>query len=90
MPPDQQYLIEKAGLSLPLIGVYDAPEVAAFEPLCSPQPGKWACPFMFFKSWQRGQTLLLTHECYGCGGAGTSLFDQQTRTREEYVDFLYG
>ena len=83
-------LIEKAGLTLPVIGLYDAPDTAAFEPLVRPVQGRWACVYMFFKSWLKGETLHLTKENFGCGGAGTYLFDVSTRSRQEMIDFLYG
>lgn len=83
-------LIEKAGLTLPVIGLYDAPDTAAFEPLVRPAQGRWACVYMFLKSWLKGETLHLTKENFGCGGAGTYLFDVSTRLRQEMIDFLYG
>lgn len=83
-------LIETAGLTLPVIGLYDAPDAAAFEPLVRPAQGKWACVYMFFKDWLKGKRLHLTQENFGCGGAGTYLFDVSTRSRQEMIDFLYG
>ncbi len=42
MPPDPTQLIEYLQLSTPLIGFYDAPDPAPFEPLCTSQeqPGQ--------------------------------------------------
>lgn len=90
MQPDYNTLLENAGIELAPIGLYDAPDDTPFEPLVGPGNKRWACVFMFFKPWQRGKTLHLTRQNYGCGGAGTYLFDKATRSREEYVDFLYG
>jgi hypothetical protein len=90
MVPDPTYLIEKAGLETPLIGFYDAPDPEPFGPIRSPPQGKWACVFMYYKRWLKGKTLHLTKDNYGCGGVGSYLFDVQTRTRDEYIDFLYG
>ena len=44
MTPDPQILLEKLGLTIPLIGFYDAPDPAPFEPLVRPKAGKhvWA------------------------------------------------
>lgn len=90
MPPDPSYLLEKAGITTPLIGMYDAPDPEAFAPLVAPRPGRWACIYMFYRAWLEGRTLHLTHDCFGCGGAGTYLFGLQTRTHDEYVEFLAG
>lgn len=84
------YLLEKAGIDYPVIGVYDTPDPAPFEPLVKPAQGKWACLFMFFNSWQQGKSLHLTPDNHGCGGLGTYLFGIQTRDRGEYIDFLHG
>jgi len=88
MVPDSTVLIQNLELETPLIGLYDAPETAPFEPLCGPKPGKRACVFAFYNAWLKGETLHLTADNYGCGGAGSWLWDIKTRTREEYIRFL--
>lgn len=90
MLPDPKFLMEKAGVNIPLIGFYDAPDPSAFEPLVRPVEGRWACLYMFYKNWLKGKTLHLTKGNYGCGGAGTYLFGVKTRSRQESIDFLYG
>ena len=90
MDPQCGYLTEKAGLGLPMIGCYDAPDPSAFEPLVRPTKGRWACVYVFYRRWLKGESLHLTKENYGCGGAGTYLFGLETRSRQEYVDFLCG
>lgn len=90
MLPDPKFLMEKAGVNIPLIGFYDAPDPSAFEPLVRPVEGRWACLYMFYKNWLKGKTLHLTKDNYGCGGAGTYLFGVKTRSRQESIDFLYG
>lgn len=90
MHPDPNFLMDKAGITLPLIGFYDTPDPSAFEPLVRPVEGRWACLYMYYKNWLKGKTLHLTEDNYGCGGAGTYLFGVKTRSREEYIDFLYG
>jgi hypothetical protein len=90
MQPNPKMLLETAGITLPLIGMYDAKDIAPFEPTVSPKEGRWACVFMYFSRWQKGETLHITQNNFGCGGAGTYMFDQTTRTRESYIDFLYG
>ena len=68
------FLMEKAGVSIPLVGFYDTPDPSAFEPTIKPIEGRWACLFMFYKNWLKGKTLHLTKENYGCGLLA-SLFD---------------
>ena len=90
MHPDPTFLTEKAEITIPLIGFYDTPNPSAFEPLVRPVKDRWACLYMFYKNWLKNKTLHLTKENYGCGGAGTYLFGVKTRSRQEYIDFLYG
>ncbi len=85
-----EYLIKKTAIKYPLIGLYDTPEPSLLEPVIKPVEGRWACVYMFFNSWLKGESLLLTSDNYGCGGAGTHLFGLKTRSRADYVDFLYG
>ncbi len=88
MQPDATVLLEKLGLDIPLIGVYDAPDVRPFEPLVAPKPGRRACVFMFYKQWLAGKTLHITQDNFGCGGAAHWLFNVTTRSREDFVEFL--
>ena len=86
MLPDSAHLLKKAGISLPLIGLYDAPDSTPFEPLVGPKPGKRACVFMFYKSWMEGKTLHITKENFGCGGAGHWLCNVETRGRDRRME----
>jgi hypothetical protein len=86
--PDPTNLLDKIGLDVPLIGFYDAPDARPFEPLTGPKFGRRACVFAFYRQWLAGKTLHLTHENYGCGGAGYWLCGLETRSREEFVRFL--
>lgn len=88
--PDPTTLLNKAGIHHPIIGVYDAPDPAPFQPVLTPPEGKWACTFGYYENWLQGETLQITPENHGCGGMGTYLCDVSTRSREDYVDFLYG
>ena len=88
MQPDPSYLIEKLELEKPLVGLYDAPDAKPFEPTARPRPLGHACIFAFYKKWQTGHTLQLTPTNYGCGGASHHLFDQPTRSREDFEHFL--
>ncbi len=88
MQPDSTNLIEKIGLSAPLIGFYDAPDVSQFEPLVEPKPGGHACVFAFYSHWLAGKTLHITEDNSGCSGAGYWLCSVATRSREDFVRFL--
>ena len=86
--PDPTNLMKIAGIKNPLVGFYDAPDPARFEPSVTPKPDTRVCVFAFYKAWLKGETLHLTADNYGCGGAANSLFNIQTRSREEFVKFL--
>jgi hypothetical protein len=88
MVPDSSRLIMQMDLTLPLLGFYDAPATEGFEPLVSPEPGKHMCIYCFFENFRRGETLVITRENFGCGGAGSCLCNVQTRSRQEYIRFL--
>ena len=89
--PDPSALIERLELSLPLIGLYDAPHTAPFAPIVEPKQGagRGSCVFDFFRRWQAGETLHLTCDRFGCGGAGRSFFGVQVRERDDFIDFLW-
>ena len=86
--PDPTDLMKIAGIKNLPIGFYDAPDPARFEPLVTPKPDAHVCVFAFYKAWLKGETLHLTADNYGCGGAANSLFNIQTRSREDFVKFL--
>jgi hypothetical protein len=88
MMPEPRTLLRRIDLETPPVGLYDAPDPAAFAPLTAPKPGQHVCAFAFYKTWQTGQTLHLTADNAGCGGAATWLFGVQGRSREEFVAFL--
>jgi hypothetical protein len=89
-PPDPSTLLAALGGTLAPIGLYDAPDPAPFAPLVEPKPGarRGACVFDFFRRWQAGETLHLTREAFGCGGAGRALLGVQTRSRDDFIKFL--
>jgi hypothetical protein len=88
MQPDPANLLKKTGIAHPLFGLYDAPDPSPFEPLVRPKEGKWACVFMFYKSWLSGKTLHISKDNFGCGGAGHWICNVETRGREDFVKFL--
>jgi hypothetical protein len=88
MQPDPSKLLEKIGITHPLVGLYVAPDAAPFKPLVSVAPGEGTCIFAFYPHWLKGETLHLTEEHFGCMGAGSSLLGVVTRSPEEMVEFL--
>ena len=90
--PDPSRLLRELDLRTPLIGLYDAPDPDAFAPLVRPPsgPGRGPCLFNYYRRWEKGETLHLTADRFGCGGCGRSLFGVQVREREDFIDFLWG
>ena len=88
MQPDPTNLLKRIDLTIPLIGFYDASDTSPFEPLVKPEPGRHACIFMFYKKWLKGETLHITKDNFGCGGAGHWLCGTVARSRADYVRFL--
>ncbi len=86
--PDPSRLLDRIDLTVPRIGFYDAPDPSPFEPVISPKPGTHACVFAFYKRWLQGQTLHITADNAGCGGAGHWLCNVEGRSRQEYIEFL--
>jgi hypothetical protein len=84
--PNPGNLLKRIDLSIPLVGFYNAPDPNSFEPLVIPEPGD--CVFRFYKNWINGETLHLTKEHYGCGGAGRALCGVQVRSRKDFIKFL--
>jgi hypothetical protein len=57
-----------------------------FAPLAKPEKGE--CVFAFYENWINGETLHITKEHYGCGGAGRWMCGIEMREREEFLKFL--
>lgn len=84
--PDYNNLLKRIDLTTPLIGFYDAPDPQPFEPLITPKKGD--CVFSFYCNWLEGKTLYITKEHHGCGGAGHWMFGIETRSKEDFIEFL--
>ncbi|MBN2433097.1 MAG: DUF169 domain-containing protein [Acidobacteria bacterium] len=85
--PDLSLLRQRALLSEPVVGFYDAPSAEPFTPRKSPAKDS-ACTFAYFTFWQKGGYLHLTAEHFGCGGAGYWLCGRSGRPRDAFIDFL--
>lgn len=84
--PYYSELIKRIDLTIPLIGFYDAPDPKPFMPLVKPEQRD--CVFSFYKNWIEGDTLHITKEHYGCGGAGRWMCRIETRSKKEFIEFL--
>lgn len=84
--PNPSNFCRRIDYRLPVIGFYDAPDPAVFEPLIEPDPGD--CVFAFYKNWLEGKTLHITKEHYGCGGAGRWMCGVETRSQKDFIRFL--
>lgn len=84
--PNPDRLKRRLNIKMPIIGFYDAPDPALFEPLVSPEGRD--CVFLFFKSWLEGKTLHITRERYGCGGAGHWMWGIKVRSKKDFIKFL--
>jgi len=46
------------------------------------------CIFAYYKKWIKGETLHISKEHYGCGGAGRWMCGVETRAKEDFLTFL--
>jgi len=88
MQPDPTHLLKATGITTPLIGFYDVPDPAPFAPLIVPKRDRRACVFAFYARWLKGETLYITPDNPGCGGAGRWLCSVESRSREDFIHFL--
>ena len=84
--PNPSKLLTRLDITIPLVGLYDAPDIAPFQQLIKPQKGD--CIFKFYENWKKGQTLHITKDHYGCGGAGRWMCGIEMREREDFLAFL--
>lgn len=84
--PNADVLVQRIDLKIPLIGFYDAPDPESFAPRVFPKTGE--CVFFFYKNWLRGETLHITKDHYGCGGAGRWMFGITIRPEDAFISFL--
>jgi len=82
--PDVSPILERLSITEPLIGFYDAPDPAPFEPLVLPRGRE--CVFKAHPAWRQGKTLHITKEKHGCGAM--HLLGMGERSREDLVEFL--
>lgn len=44
--------------------------------------------YSFYKKWLKGETVILTRDNFGCGGASNHLFNQPMQSHHEFISFL--
>ena len=87
MMPDQKTLVTRLGLTNPLLGMYDSPDTRASSLSSRSSPASICASSDFTRTSSRA-TLQITKDNFGCG-AGSHLCGVQTRSREDYVTFLF-
>lgn len=88
MQPDPGFFLENAGITIPLVGFYDLPNIEGIEDYLEPKQGARACFYAFFRQWEKGKYLHLTEDNPGCRGACAWLFENRGMSRNEYIEFL--
>jgi hypothetical protein len=86
MQPDAKSLLEIAGITTPLIGFYDTPDIEAFEPLTEPDH----CVFSCYENWLAGESVLFSDDQFQCLGSGYWFCGVESIPRENFVRFLVG
>jgi hypothetical protein len=85
---DPKPFIAELEITLPVIGVYDAPDPALFKPLVLPSLKGNPCVFAFFKQWKSGKTLCLEAQRSGCFGCSYWMLGREHYSRRSFVNFL--
>ncbi len=84
LQPNPDKLVEIAGISMPLIGFYDAPDARFFEPFAKPKH----CIFSCYENWLKGESVIISEENFSCMGAGYWLCGVESLPRDKFVRFL--
>ncbi|MBN1315595.1 MAG: DUF169 domain-containing protein [Anaerolineales bacterium] len=84
MRPDPARLLEIAGITTRLVGFYDVPDPAPFEPFTKTD----RCIFAAYEDWSRGFSLCITGNDCSCRGGGYWITGTEFRTRDELATFL--
>jgi hypothetical protein len=84
MNPDPANLLDIAGIETPLIGFYDVPDSAPFEPCAPPR----RCLFAHYDNWRKGESTCISQRGFGCRGGGYWIAGVEFATREEFARSL--
>ena len=77
-------LLNIAGITTPIIGFYDTPDLTPFEPFVESDH----CIFSCYKQWMEGASLLISDTNFKCMGAGYWLCGIESQPRDKLVKFL--
>ncbi len=84
MQPNAEKLLDIAGITYPLIGLYDVEETKPFEPFVQTKH----CLFSAYENWRCGQSVMLSKENFKCPGAGYWLCSVESMPRDKFIAFL--
>lgn len=78
-------LLEKRlELKYPIMGLYDTPNTIPYGDFKKVN----TCMFSYFRTITNGNYIQLSKEKFGCPGAGKWLFNIETKTKKQFIDFL--
>ncbi len=84
MQPDANKLLQATGITTPLIGFYDTPDIAPFAPFVEAK----GCFFSAYDDWLQGRSVILSEESFTCMGSGYWLCGVESIPRDKFVAFL--
>ncbi len=85
MQPNPKAIIEIAEISGPVIGLYDTSDLKPFEPFAEFK----GCVFSSYKRWEKGESILISDNKFGCFGAAYWLLGIERLPRDGLVKFLF-
>jgi hypothetical protein len=80
-------LLNIAGITIPLIGYYDTPDINPFKPFTKPKD----CIFSCYENWLKGESIVLSEDNVGsisCPGAGYWSCGVESVPRTEVAYYL--
>ena len=84
MAPNPGELLDIAGITTPLIGFYDVPDLVPFEPFSKPE----RCFFSCYKDWVQGYSTIVTAGESSCRGGGYWVGGVEFAAREDFAHTL--
>ena len=84
MVPNPDRLLKIARIEIPLIGFYDVPDSAPFEPLIKAK----GCYFSCYENWMAGESTLLSKDILSCRGSGYWVCGVEFTSKENFAKTL--
>ncbi|MCK5068191.1 MAG: DUF169 domain-containing protein [Bacteroidales bacterium] len=84
MVPNPHELLDIAGITTPLIGFYDVPDIKPFEPFSKPK----RCFFSSYADWLKGYSTSVTAGESSCRGGGYWVGGVEFASREDFAHGL--